>query len=471
MNKAVRSIFVSCGFACLFVFIVLCSASNTGPQVLGKVQHQTNSLLNHSYSPTNLERLSATELINSLQDEATEGAGTHSTAWADTFMALEETPQFRGGILGSAKPVTSPVMREIVRRGIGILPNLIEHLRDARPTKLIIKHSGGFGAMWHDEEYQPRSADPRKRPPSLKPDRDREPFPSYERRISSYIIRVGDLCAVAIGQIVNRSLSAVRYQPSLCLVINSPVETSALALAIEHDWAGLTLEKHLLSLCQDALSLHPYEAGAAIKRLAFYYPIDAQPLILKLLNRPLVDNADSWSFIANQLLKESLPAKWQDLIQNYRQQYGAPAAEMLPFRLYGQNWGLDNGDLALRYRAEQILNVFYPDFAPFTPSFINAVNPHTQAELIASLANFPSEKLDQAIYRVFQSARNLPISYASDSDTLCFACLDRLAGKGYDAELRSYLETRRKQELALPRAERLTMTLTKLEEWQKRLSK
>jgi len=469
MNKAIRSVFVLCGYGCLFVITVLCSASQTGSQVHAKVQYQANPLPNHSYLPTNLEQLTATELLSRLQDEAAEGAGTHATAWADTFMAIEETPQFRGGILGSAKPVTSPVMREIVRRGIRILPNLIEHLQDARPTKLIIKHSGGFGAMWHAEEYQPRSADPRKLPPSLNPDRGSGGIFSHGKTIDSYTVRVGDLCAVAIGQIVNRDFNAVRYQPTACLVINSPVETPALAQAIKHDWAGLTLENHLQSLSQDALSLHPYKAGAAIKRLAFYYPLDAQPLILKLLNRPLAYDSDSWSFIENQLVKESLPTKWKELIQTYRLKYGDPAGEMLPVRLHWQYWVRMDGDQAQRYKAEQILNLFYPGFDHFTPTFINAVEPRTQAELIASLASFPSDKLDQAIYRVFQSARNLPVSYAND--TLFFACLERLAGKGYDAELRSYLETRRRHEMRFPRAERLTMTLTKLEEWQKRLGK
>jgi len=39
-----------------------------------------------------------------------------------------------------------------------------------------------------------------------------------------YTVKVGDVCYAIIGQIVNRSLMAVRYQPSAGLVINSPIE-------------------------------------------------------------------------------------------------------------------------------------------------------------------------------------------------------------------------------------------------------
>ena len=159
----------------------------------------------------NLANFNVEELIDGLQDEASQGLGTHSTAWADGFLASDEEPRFRGGVLGSAKPDVSPVMRELVRRGVTALPHLMDHLADSRPTRLVIELPfGGFGGMWHSAEYEPRYADEVKRPPGINKGRDQD-----ERTVDrEYRVRVGDLCYVAIGQIVNRRMNVVRYQPT-----------------------------------------------------------------------------------------------------------------------------------------------------------------------------------------------------------------------------------------------------------------
>jgi hypothetical protein len=83
-----------------------------------------------------LPSVATEDLIAKLQDESNQGIGTHTTAWASGFMAINDEPKFNGGIMGSAKPVVSPVMRELVRRGTAALPLLIDHLSDARPTKI-----------------------------------------------------------------------------------------------------------------------------------------------------------------------------------------------------------------------------------------------------------------------------------------------------------------------------------------------
>jgi hypothetical protein len=185
----------------------------------------------------NLASNSVEELIDGLQDEESEGLGTHSAAWADGFLASDEEPRFRGGILGSAKPNISPVMKGLVRRGVSALPHLMDHLADCRPTRLFIKRFGGFGGMWHSDEYDPRYADKGKQPPGVnKGHRD------DRRTVLEYRVRVGDLCYVAIGQIVNRRFNVVRYQPSACIVINSPVESPSLTAAVRTDWGGLTAE-------------------------------------------------------------------------------------------------------------------------------------------------------------------------------------------------------------------------------------
>lgn len=214
-----------------------------------------------------LANYSAEELIDGLQDEATEGLGTHSTAWADGFIASTEGPRFRGGMLGTAKPVVSLVMKELVSRGVTAMPELLDHLTDRRLTHLVIKLPHDFiGAMWHSDEYDPRHPDKK---PSRVNTRDDNLKGRYVRG-EGYRIRVGDLCYVAIGQIVNRRLNVVRYQPTACVVVNSPVETPTLAAAVRKDWSGLTADEHERSLMQDAQDSTTVEG--AFMRLRFYYP-------------------------------------------------------------------------------------------------------------------------------------------------------------------------------------------------------
>jgi len=244
-----------------------------------------------------LDKLKVKELIDKLQEVSEEGIGLHSTAWASGFLAVDEEPQFQGGILGSHKPKTSPVMKELVRRGLTALPELIDHLNDKRPTKLIITHTGGFGLMWASDEYDPRSEDPKKKPPGVNTGLQNKEVIDKEGFDQKYNIRVGDLCFVAVGQIVNRGLSAVRYQPTLCIVINSPVQTPALAAAVKKDWAELTAEQHKQSLSQDVLTQRPYATSPALVRLLFYYPKDGDGLALKLLGRPLYDDIIVWDLM------------------------------------------------------------------------------------------------------------------------------------------------------------------------------
>jgi hypothetical protein len=232
----------------------------------------------NGYDHSKLANYDVEELIDGLQDETSEGLGTHSTAWADGFLASEDEPKLHGGIIGSAKPNVSPVMREIVRRGVTALPRLLDHLEDCRPTRLVIKLPfDGFGGMRHSDEYDPRYADKSKQPPDVN-----QGGAITDRYIDGeYNVRVGDLCFVITGQIVNRSFNVVRYRPSACIVISSPVETPSLAHAVRTDWADLTVQQHRMSLLQDSTASSKYVVAGALARLRFFYPEAAAKLDLK----------------------------------------------------------------------------------------------------------------------------------------------------------------------------------------------
>lgn len=253
-----------------------------------------------------VEKLTVEQLIDALQEESEQGIGTHATALASGFIGDDEPPRFGGGVLGSPRPVTSSVMRELVRRGPAALPKLLEHIDDKRPTWFVFggENRGIIGAAWHADEYDPRYADPKKQPEKVNtPDKDLK-----GQLVNGYTVRVGDLCYVAVGQIVNRNLSVFRYQPTAILVINSPVETPALAAAVRKDWADLTAEAHKQSLIQDANSSEPRFTASPLRRLKFYHPQAGEELAAKLLARAPVGNSVVWNFAAS-LRAENDPTK------------------------------------------------------------------------------------------------------------------------------------------------------------------
>ena len=126
----------------------------------------------------------ATErLIDRLVHESAEGIGSNTMSWAEGFMAIDEEPRFAGGILGTKKPRVSPIMRELVRRGVAALPSLIKHLTDARPTKLVVGR--GFMGKWFGDEYDCR--DPKKRPTGV----NRTLRVDHEHEFNLHALKVG----------------------------------------------------------------------------------------------------------------------------------------------------------------------------------------------------------------------------------------------------------------------------------------
>jgi hypothetical protein len=195
-----------------------------------------------------------------------------------TFMAEDEEPGFSGGVLGVPRPTISPQMRELVRRGLAALPVLIRHLDDRRATKLTIEDSQILTYRVFGEEYDPRTRpacysacwqDRREECAACVRERRKqeEQWPPID---GAYQVKIGDVCFVLIGQIVNRNLNAVRYQPSGNQYVNSPVERPSLAEKVRADWAGLDAQAHEASLRAD-VNTHPL-FREALARLRFYYP-------------------------------------------------------------------------------------------------------------------------------------------------------------------------------------------------------
>ena len=219
-------------------------------------------------------------LIGDLCSLDTIAVGLHPTASVTAFLATNDDAQFTGGVIGSQAPMANPTMRRLVQLGVNALPSLIAHLGDKRPTKLTVGNQ--FPIEWcrFDQEYDRRGRSEHEEAES-----------SFERMFTGgYVVKIGDVCFVLIGQIVNRSLLAVRYQPSGGMVVNSPIESPDLVVEVRRDWCALTQQQHLESLMTDLENADgAWDGTPALVRIRYYYP-DAIPAIKsKLLKKKVAD--------------------------------------------------------------------------------------------------------------------------------------------------------------------------------------
>ena len=252
------------------------------------------------------------KLIDQLIDVSTETAGVNSKATTmSKFLANDRPPVINSGLNQSVLPPTPPVMRKIVELGLVAVPSLLDHLTDSRDTKLVIWNPGiptgaagaaltgsRFGTILFNDEYDPRYRDDPARIPTTLNQLGQFPMRGGSGPGDSYTVRVGDLCYVLLGQIVDRTLIVARYQGTSNAVIDSPLHTPALAEAARRDWANLTPEQHRDSLVQDATgeAFHRLQFvnfrtqhQDAFERLAFYYPDAAKSAALKYLALPIAE--------------------------------------------------------------------------------------------------------------------------------------------------------------------------------------
>jgi len=232
-------------------------------------------------SEKDLSRKSVAELIDDLTAIDSQSPVINSGTFYQGFIVDNSPESFHGGVLGIAPPKVPPQMSELVRRGASGLPELIKHLDDKRPTKLEVgnKPSGKrvgvdvFMFSYFSDQYDPRA----------------RAWPDFGHGTmgknfkGAYTVKVADVCYVLIGQIVNRRLWAVRYQPSAGLVVNSPIEAPMLVEKVRSDWGATDAEALRNSLLEDmhvvalpkGVSRAEYTdrfVNPALARLRFYSP-------------------------------------------------------------------------------------------------------------------------------------------------------------------------------------------------------
>ena len=186
--------------------------------------------------------------------------------------------------------------KELVKIGPQALPFLLQALTDPTPTKLVMTHDQGFGGMWFDHELagNPGNVAEQKILATM-PKPDGNPF---QDSIDTYSVKIGDVCFVIIGQIVGRPYSAVRYQPSACIIINSPVHDTNLASHVRAIWSSpepvqSLLNSYLLDFASigvfNGISLDGWDVGSSFQtgaamRLLYYFSQQTTNLIAARLH-------------------------------------------------------------------------------------------------------------------------------------------------------------------------------------------
>jgi ankyrin repeat protein len=379
-------------------------------------------------------------LIDRLQAVARGDMGYTPSRSGSSFLPLGKTDL---GVvtMGREAPVRSDTLRELVRNGVAAVPQLVAHLGDKRPTKFTVKHDFGDGAMLFEDEYDYNRRTVKRPPEGV--NRDGSDGKEHD---DSHTVTVGDLCFVALGQIVNRNFNAVRYQPTACIMINSPSDSEVLRKVTEKEWGGLTPARHKESLVRDFVEpdREDRRIGACF-RLGFYYPEALEPLALKQLAEPRYDVFEVEALIREKLYRTKDAAERKKLFDEFIAKRGEVARQGCLLRLFEDldtqeydEKGRLGPPLKEKYAARACLIELYgyPKSVKSTekPRLLPTENA-MQARFIDALAAFATPKLDRAVREVLHS---------TDDDTLAASCVRFLVGRGVDADIHRYVEQRRK---------------------------
>ena len=253
----------------------------------------------------------AVALIDRLEQLGTQDTGYSGSVSGSSFLPLGYSRASVVLLSPSTPSGTSDAMLSLVKLGAKAVPALLHHLGDDRKTKIVIRNRlGGFFGISQDRGEKAEDEEPN--------GKGKTPFGAPKQ----YTLRVGDLCYVALGQIVNRDYTAVRYIPSGNVMVTSVPHSRKLRADLKRQWGGLTERKHLASLVKDLNSKTAKggddggtRVGASL-RLAYYFPKEYEPIAVQQLKRPTRDFIETLQYMEGEKLDQALldlMAKTEDL--------------------------------------------------------------------------------------------------------------------------------------------------------------
>lgn len=377
-------------------------------------------------------------LIDQLAESKGEGFGYSSYFSGVAFLPRQDAPEVTTMVLGTPAPHASDTMRQIVRKGADAIPMLVRHLDDKRATA-IEPISGMMWMAWDDEyDYNRRT---RKSPPEGV---NRESFQEGQHP-TEHKVTVGDLCFVALGQIVNRSFNATRYQPTGGVVVSSPTYSKSLLAVVRSDHEHMDKAAHREQLRRDFLEPdHEFRRNGAVMRIAFYYPDMLDELVVRQLKAPTFNVFTVDDFARKVLYPESSPKKQKKLFDDYVARYGEPGREGLLLHVFND---LDNQiadeegrmhpPMKPRLDARSVLVHHFSynrDVKPQEVPYVNSWAESDLARFVEALGPVSSPVIRAEVRRVFLAIK--------ENDYLALACMKVLKGQGNDDELIAYCERR-----------------------------
>jgi hypothetical protein len=217
------------------------------------------------------ERDHVLTLVTNLAACSTPDYGLSATLSGRAFAPLPEVEPEMGVMIFAHHGLrTCPQLSRLVAEGPKALPELLRELTNRTSTQLEIQIPWGpMGRLDFRDELAGVSA------ATLEQNRSR-PRKALQETLpdaGSYDVTVGDVCFVALGQIVGRGYEAVRYQPSMLVVVNSPARDSLLCETVRTLWPVSNPAQTLMdSLLKDYAQPVGWGRGQAAMRLLYYFP-------------------------------------------------------------------------------------------------------------------------------------------------------------------------------------------------------
>lgn len=347
-------------------------------------------------------------LIDKLAEISQPGIGYSTLVSGSEFVLYADSTTIPTGVIGAREPYRSEVLEDVVRRGADIVPTLLKHLDDARPTKIPPVH--GISATMYGEYYDNNDrVHPRTWTPPKRKEGEEIEFADPHQ------LTVGDLCFVALGQIVNREFQASRYVPSGNLVICSPTHSREMCKAIRADFANFTREKHLKMLVDDFEK--PDDASRLINayfRLSFYYPEIAEKLALERLKVPAFDRGKVGEVVEKLLDPAATADARQKIFDDYVAKHGAAASDGILTDLW--ELYISDGEHDQALHKPLLVQLFHlkPDLTPNDRVYIDTWDQHDRARFVLAQIHDSSPKVTQAIAELSH--------HADDDEELTKAC-------------------------------------------------
>ena len=281
-----------------------------------------------SHVATDAEKAEIARLIKRLAEIKDPDVGLSPGMSGSAFAPVEELNEFGSGILMNHGHQRNQTLVKLVAFGPKAVPQLLAALDDETPTRLTLEHDGFFGYMGYCDRfllraarrlkwknhyeappglgevalYNPRDAEMIAKEMAALPPRPSERGSRFnEKHFDKYTVTVGDVCYLALGQIVNRGYAPSQYQPTPIVCVSSTKHDKQLVADVRSRWGVKDVDREVFeALMLDFL--YDDDRGAAV-RLGFYYPKESEPLLLDAVGKAVAAAKQKDDYYVRQKLE------------------------------------------------------------------------------------------------------------------------------------------------------------------------